>query len=197
MNKPQKAIWGLISVLAFVGGLGCDALFYDLDEKDFLPQADLGGENDMSDMSAPDDMDVGVADMNDAGTPDMSDMSDMANMPDMIVGPGQICMVGGELIGSCDPITQDCEPGRVCDFFFNVGEARLETGCNPNADIFVIPEGAACMGMMDKCEPGLFCAQGICQRMCDRDTGDGCATDEFCKVFDDVLSVGYCSDSCN
>jgi len=186
---------------------GCDALFYDLDEPSFVSGGDMSTQRDMTnqmDMNTISDMtmtDMTATDMtsSDMGVDMSMDMTDMAS--DMSVDmapPENVCEVGGELFGICDPVAQNCSQG-VCDLFFFASEGRLEGRCSTLPDAYTLPLGSACDGPAadDKCLPGLNCiSNNVCQKSCDRLTGAGCSSDEFCKTIDPDLSIGYCAPSC-
>lgn len=185
---------------------GCDALFYDLDEPSFVAGGDMTPQRDMpaTDMPATDmpAADMPATDMpaTDMPATDMSvDMNDMSpDMPVDMSPPENVCVVGGELFGTCDPVAQNCVQG-VCDLFFFANPGRLEGRCSTEPDAYTLPLGSACNGPTgaDKCLPGLNCLVGnICRKNCDRLTGAGCSQDEFCRTFEPTLSIGYCAPDC-
>ncbi len=184
---------------------GCDALYYDLDEKPFNDMGNANNVNNSNNLNNSNNSN-NANNSNNSNNANNSNNSNNANNMmdmggDMDMGgsnnnTGTICTPGGDLVGTCNPVAQDCAPDRVCDFFFNVGENRLEAGCNPEADKFVLEEGAACMGLDEKCLPGSFCVMNACRKTCDRATAEGCDSGEFCSTFDAALSVGYCTPAC-
>lgn len=127
------------------------------------------------------------------------------------------CIISGAIsvllcIPGCDPIAQDCRPGRGCypsddgDFFFF---------CYPDTSGELGAIGDPCSGYVNTCDPGNMCApaelvpgcddpQGCCTSWCDAGAPDPCdaiVPGTTCVTYDDPprppnacvgASVGIC-----
>lgn len=140
----------------------------------------------------------------------------------------QVCQAGscetfecledqGENQGSCDPVNEtgcdfDSEHCTMTLVFSGGTPSHFETTCDDKDDAGSLSEGESCSSGSD-CAEGLFCIgwdspdpRGqLCSRMCDRNTQEGCADDEFCAhpfIDDDsggpgIEGIGFCSERCS
>ncbi len=127
--------------------------------------------------------------------PDAADDSADAQAAD---AADEVDAVDGTL---CDPLAQlGCGDGQKCSYFIDSAEPLVgHTDCVPAGDL---GDGAACTDAAhtgtgyDLCASGLFCIDGSCTEICDREADDECDSTESCTgvagVFDDRDHVGLC-----
>ncbi|QED27620.1 hypothetical protein FRD01_10285 [Microvenator marinus] len=182
-----------VLLVAVVFLSGCE-LFYNTDNVRFIPGTDT------PDMSAQDMAQDAGTDMAEQDMPDQEADApqDMQDMPSEDQGPDLdpvvTCEVGGQILGECDPIEQNCEGGESCIQFFSPVEMTLINNCG-DGSTYLVPEGQACEAN-SRCQPGLLC-RDTCRRMCDRFTGRGCEPGESCVTFENTYGFGFCADSCD